>query len=112
MRSDLTGKSVVLGVTGGIAAYKACEVVSRLRKMGAEIDISGNSARIMGGQTLKGAEVSSTDLRAGAALVIAALAANGESVIDGIEFLERGYCNFDIKLRSLGADIRIVDIEG
>lgn len=85
--------------------------VGELRKMGAEIDISGNSARIMGGQNLVGAEVSSTDLRAGAALVIAALAAQGETVIDGVEFIERGYINFDIKLRALGADVRIVELE-
>ncbi len=86
--------------------------VSELKKMGAEIDVSGTSARIMGVPKLVGASVSATDLRAGAALVIAALAADGVSEIGGLEYIERGYCNIDKKLRALGADVSIIETEG
>lgn len=85
--------------------------VSELKKMGAEIDVSGTSARIMGGMGMKGAAVTATDLRAGAALVIAALAAEGVSEISGLEYIERGYCNIDEKLRALGADVHITEYE-
>ncbi|MBO5845557.1 MAG: UDP-N-acetylglucosamine 1-carboxyvinyltransferase [Clostridia bacterium] len=83
--------------------------VDELRKMGAEIDVTGNVARIMGGVPLCGASVNATDLRAGAALVIAALAAKGTSEIGGVEYIERGYCDIDTKFRALGADISIID---
>lgn len=85
--------------------------VSELRKMGAEIDVSGTSARIMGGMAMNGAAVTATDLRAGAALVIAALAAKGVSEISGLEYIERGYCNIDEKLRALGADVHRIETE-
>ena len=83
--------------------------VSELQKMGATIDVSGNSARIMGGIRLTGAQVGAMDLRAGAALIIAALAAEGTSEITGVEYIERGYCDFDKKLRALGAEVYLVD---
>ncbi len=83
--------------------------VSELKKMGAMIDISGNSARIMGGLPLVGATVGAMDLRAGAALVIAALAAKGTSEISGVEYIERGYYELDKKLRGIGAEIYLVD---
>jgi len=84
--------------------------VDELQKMGATIDITGNTARIMGsGEMMHGASVSATDLRAGAALVIAALAAKGESVIGGVEYINRGYYDFVGKLRALGADITLID---
>ncbi|MBO7250598.1 MAG: UDP-N-acetylglucosamine 1-carboxyvinyltransferase [Clostridia bacterium] len=83
--------------------------VAELQKMGANIDITGNTARILGGSRLHGAEVSATDLRAGAALVIAALAADGETTIDGVEYIERGYFDFVGKLRGIGADISFVE---
>ena len=79
--------------------------------MGADIDVTGNTARIMGGLPLRGASVSATDLRAGAALVIAALAADGTSEIGGVEYIERGYCDIDAKFRALGADMHIVELE-
>ncbi len=85
--------------------------VDELKKMGADIDVSGNTARIMGGLPLHGASVSATDLRAGAALVIAALAAKGTSEIGGVEYIERGYCNIDEKFRVLGADVSIAFVE-
>ena len=83
--------------------------VAELRKMGANIDITGNTARIVGGERLHGATVGATDLRAGAALVIAALAADGESTISGVEYIDRGYFDFVGKLRALGADISLVE---
>ena len=85
--------------------------VDELKKMGADIDVTGNTARIMGGLPLRGASVSATDLRAGAALVIAALAADGTSEIGGVEYIERGYCDIDAKFRALGADMHIVELE-
>ncbi|MBO5415776.1 MAG: UDP-N-acetylglucosamine 1-carboxyvinyltransferase [Clostridia bacterium] len=84
--------------------------VDELKKMGASIDVDGNVASIIGGMPLHGASVSATDLRAGAALVIAALAAQGTTEIGGVEFIERGYCNIDKKLRALGADIYAVEV--
>ncbi len=83
--------------------------VNELKKMGADIDISGNTARIMGGSELVGASLGAMDLRAGAALVIAALRAKGVSEIRGVEYIERGYYEFDAKLRALGADVRIIE---
>lgn len=83
--------------------------VSELQKMGASIDVSETSARIMGGLKLKGAQVTASDLRAGAALIIAALAAEGTSEIGGVEFIERGYCDIDKKLRGIGAEIYLKD---
>ena len=77
--------------------------------MGAEIKTEGNAAFIEGVKRLTGAEVKATDLRAGAALVAAALKADGMSVIHDIEHIERGYENFPEKLRSLGGDITAVD---
>ena len=67
-----------------------------------------HAAKITGPVALHNAVVGITDLRAGATLVIAALAAKGETVIHGIEIIERGYEDFDIRLLSLGADIKIV----
>lgn len=54
---------------------------------------------------LKGAHMSAPDLRGGAALVTAALAAGGKSIIDGTQYIQRGYCGFDETIRSLGGDI-------
>ena len=76
-----------------------------LIKMGAEIEVVDDTALINGVNTLHGAAVKGGDLRAGAALVIAALAAEGESVITGLEYLDRGYESIVDKLRMLGADI-------
>jgi UDP-N-acetylglucosamine 1-carboxyvinyltransferase len=83
--------------------------VSELQKMGATIEVFGNSARIMGGIRLTGASVGAMDLRAGAALIIAALAAEGTSEITGVEYIERGYCDLDKKLRAIGAEVYLVD---
>ena len=73
--------------------------------------VEGNSAIIDGVRKLTGARVSAPDLRAGAALVIAGLAADGVTVVDDIVYIQRGYENFEEKLRSLGAEIERVSSE-
>ena len=78
--------------------------VDELRRMGANIKVEGRSAVIEGGKKLLGAKVVATDLRAGAALVIAGLLADGITEIDGLHHIDRGYENLVGKLRSLGAD--------
>lgn len=82
--------------------------VDELRRMGANISVEGRVAVIEGVERLKGAPVKATDLRAGAALIIAALSAEGVSEIYDIYHVERGYENMEIKLRSLGAQIEKV----
>ncbi len=78
-----------------------------MRKMGADIHVGGKVCVIQGRKRLTGAPVLACDLRAGAAMVIAALCAEGESVIDDVHFIERGYEDFVSKLQHLGADIHI-----
>ena len=79
--------------------------VPELQRMGANITVNGNTAVVQGVPELEGAKVMATDLRASASLVIAALAARGESTIDRIYHLDRGYEHIEDKLRALGADI-------
>lgn len=79
-----------------------------LKKMGAMIKVEGRTAIIDGVEKLEGAKVIATDLRAGAAMVIAVLIANGETEIVDIEHIDRGYPHIEEKFRSLGADIRRV----
>ena len=76
-----------------------------LLRMGARIDINGRVAVIEGVETLHGAAVKCTDLRGGAALVVAALAAEGESRIYELRHIDRGYCGLEEGLRRLGAKI-------
>jgi len=84
--------------------------VDELRRMGADIKVERDTAIIRGVPELTGAPVEATDLRAGAALVLAALTAKGETEISGVELIDRGYEHLDKKLRQLGADIeRISD---
>ncbi len=85
--------------------------VDELRKMGADIKVEGNSAVIRGVKDLTGATISTPDLRAGAALVIAGLVAEGTTVVEGVEFIERGYEQFEVKLRGLGARIEKTQIK-
>lgn len=85
--------------------------VDELSKMGAKIRVEGNTAIIEGVPQLTGATLTAPDLRAGAALVIAALAAEGFSVVDDIVYIQRGYEAFDEKLRSIGAQIELVHSE-
>lgn len=77
-----------------------------LRRMGADIRTDSRSAVIEGVDGLTGAKVRATDLRAGAALILSALAAKGDTEISDIYHIERGYCRIDEKLRALGAEIR------
>jgi UDP-N-acetylglucosamine 1-carboxyvinyltransferase len=80
--------------------------VQELRRLGADIEVDGNAATIHGVPRLTGANVMATDLRASACLVIAGLMADGETTIDRIYHLDRGYEKIDAKLSSLGARIR------
>ena len=81
-----------------------------LRRMGAKISVEGRVAVFEGVPRLKAAPVKATDLRAGAAVIIAALAAEGTTEIEEIQHIERGYEDIEQKLRSLGADIRRVHV--
>ncbi|MBR1896027.1 MAG: UDP-N-acetylglucosamine 1-carboxyvinyltransferase [Pyramidobacter sp.] len=85
--------------------------VPELRKMGAEIDIQGNTAVIRGVEALNGSDVQATDLRAGAALALAGLAAEGETRVHGLKHILRGYEDFDKALTSLGAHVSIEEGE-
>ena len=82
-----------------------------LARMGARIKIESSTAIITGVKALKGAQVSAPDLRAGAALTLAGLAAEGYTQINGIKYIQRGYEDFDLKLKGLGADIQKIDSE-
>ena len=82
--------------------------VQELRRLGAQIDVEGNTAVIRGCAHLEGAAIMATDLRASACLVIAGLVAQGETVIDRIYHLDRGYEHIEAKLSALGANIRRV----
>lgn len=85
--------------------------VAELSRMGAHIRVEGNTAILDGVETFSGANVAAPDLRAGAALVIAALVANDFSVISDIKYIQRGYEKFDEKLRGLGALIEKVETD-
>ena len=80
--------------------------VQELRRLGAQIDVEGNTALVRGVPCLEGATVMATDLRASASLVIAGLVAQGETIIDRIYHLDRGYAHIEAKLSQLGASIR------
>ncbi len=82
---------------------------SELQSMGAEIIINGKTAIVTGQEKLYGAEVAAHDLRAGAALIIAGLAAEGVTRVRNIHFVERGYENIIVKLTNLGANIRRIE---
>ena len=83
---------------------------TELASMGAQILVSGKTAMITGQEKLSGAVVRANDLRAGAALVIAGLAAEGTTVVENVHFIERGYERLAEKLAALGADIKRVEV--
>ncbi len=85
--------------------------VDELTRMGANIKVEGNTAIVDGVSKYTGAKISAPDLRAGAALVLATLAADGYSVVEDIHYIQRGYEDFHLKLQSLGAQIDKVDSE-
>ncbi len=82
--------------------------VAELQRMGADIELQGHTAIVRGRERLQGAPVMATDLRASASLIIAGLAADGDTTIDRVYHLDRGYANIDTKLAGLGAIIRRV----
>ena len=79
--------------------------VQEIARMGGKISLSGNTATIEGTDSLFGAPVMATDLRASASLVLAGLVAKGETIIDRIYHIDRGYERIEEKLKILGADI-------
>ena len=85
--------------------------VDELTRMGAKIKVEGNVSVIEGQKSLGGASVNALDLRAGAALVLAGLAAQGITVVHDIGYIQRGYEHFEDKLRALGADISLAENE-
>lgn len=85
--------------------------VDELARMGSSIKVEGNVAVINGVEGFTGAQVNAPDLRAGAALVIAGLAAEGYTIVDEIGYIQRGYESFEEKLQGLGAMIELVDSE-
>lgn len=109
--------AVVLGIASGTSTVTESifenrfKYVDELTRMGASIKVEGNIAIINGIERYTGARVSAMDLRAGAALVIAGLAADGITVVDDIYYIERGYEDFERKLTSLGALIEKVSTE-
>ena len=110
-----------IGVTLAIAAGTSIvtesifenrfKYLDELARMGAIAKVEGNTAIITGVDKLTGARISAPDLRAGAALVIAGLAAEGITIVDDIVYIQRGYELFEEKLRSLGAEIRLIHDE-
>lgn len=84
--------------------------VSELVKMGANIKIDGRSAVVQGVDTLTGANVVATDLRAGAALILAGLIAEGETTVNDVHHIDRGYMKIEEKFKKIGADIKRIDV--
>ena len=82
--------------------------VQEMQRMGADISIDGNTALVKGVASLDGATVMATDLRASASLVLAGLVARGDTVIERIYHLDRGYENLEEKLNALGANVKRV----
>ena len=78
-----------------------------LVRMGAKISIEGKTAVVKGVRKLYGTTVKATDLRGGAALVMAGVSAKGTTIVENVEYILRGYDNFDQKLRELGIDIQL-----
>jgi UDP-N-acetylglucosamine 1-carboxyvinyltransferase len=85
--------------------------VNELKRMGANIDVDNGIATIVGGQRLRAANVRAVDLRAGAAMILAGLVAEGSTSIEDIFYIERGYDNIVEKLSSIGASIKKVQIQ-
>lgn len=106
----------LMALTQGVSTMKETIFENRfmhmpeLTRMGASIEIQGNTALITGVPHLVGAHVQSTDLRAGAALIMAGLAAQGTTYVHGLTHVLRGYENFDKELRSLGATVEVVEM--
>jgi UDP-N-acetylglucosamine 1-carboxyvinyltransferase len=106
--------AVLLGIAEGTSTVTESIFENRIRyvdeltRMGANIKVESNIAIISGVPKYTGARVNAPDLRAGAALVIAGLSADGFTVVDDIHYIARGYEDFHLKLQSLGAQIELV----
>ena len=105
----MTVASGVSRLTESVYETRFFGYCSELQAMGAEIMINGKTAIVTGREKLKGADVSARDLRAGAALIIAGLSAEGTTKVRNIHFVERGYENIIQKLTALGANIKRVE---
>ena len=109
--------TITLGLSAGTSIVTESifenrfKYVDELTRMGANIKVEGNTAIIDGVNKYTGASITAPDLRAGAALVIAALSADGITIIDEIKYIERGYEDFHLKLQGLGAQIEKVSTE-
>ena len=109
--------TVTLGLSAGTSIVTESifenrfKYVDELTRMGASIKVESNTAIIDGVGKYTGAGITAPDLRAGAALVIAALSADGITTIDDIKYIERGYEDFHLKLQGLGAQIEKVSTE-
>ena len=109
--------TVTLGLSSGISIVTESifdnrfKYVDELARMGADVKVEGNTAIISGVTKYTGASVSAQDLRAGAALVLAGLSAEGLTVIDDIKYIERGYEDFPQKLKNLGAHMEKIESE-
>ena len=109
--------TVALGLSAGTSIVTESifenrfKYVDELTRMGANIKVESNTAIIDGVEKYTGASITAPDLRAGAALVIAGLAADGITTVDDIKYIERGYEDFHLKLQGLGAQIDKVSTE-
>ena len=109
--------AVALGLSGGTSIVTESifenrfKYVDELTKMGGNVKVEGNSAIIVGVKKYMAANIVAPDLRAGAALVMAGLAADGFTTVEDIHYIERGYEDFPEKLRALGAQIEKVETE-
>lgn len=107
--------TVALGLSGGTSIVtdtifeNRFKYVDELTRMGADIKVEGTTAIINGVERYTGASLSAPDLRAGAALVVAGLAAEGITMVDEIHYIARGYEDFHLKLQALGAQIELVN---
>jgi UDP-N-acetylglucosamine 1-carboxyvinyltransferase len=84
--------------------------VHEIARLGAHVRVDGHHAFVRGVRRLSGAPVEAPDIRAGAALVIAGLVADGETIVHGADHVDRGYAGFDRALRGLGAEVRRVGV--
>src|SRR5439155_25520192 len=104
MTSLATASGTSSGTENGFG--RSCLYVAELRRMGADIRTEGHHAVIRGVDRLSGAPVRALDIRAGAAMVIAALSAEGETAIAEVHHIDRGYEDLEHKLTTLGAEVR------
>lgn len=107
----LMAKGIGTGVVNETVFENRFMHIGELKKMGANITVEGRTAVVRGVEALAGAEVEATDLRAGAALIISALAAEGTTEIGHIHYIDRGYEMIEKKLKSVGCDIKRVRSE-